>query len=349
VDPGYPTQTVPGLVVMGGWAFVMDPTGLIYNCALDNPYYWPALNVIGADFEEDQGVALAKYLNYVVAFGQNTTQLFFDAGISPGSPLQPYLNANARIGCANPHTVKRIANTICWLSQTAEKHWQVMMFEGLQPKPISTPYIEKILNSQNFANTYTFPINTGAWVIDVPGHLCYCLSFGTTSFAGFTLAYDFTTGEWFEWKAYDTKPLWFTGSIPISSGGSNGANYVQDADTGNVRQISTAMSSDRGGSLFEVQVRTGRFNGGSNRMKAWGRLDVIGDQSFAQPSISYTDDDYSTYSTPRVVNMNLQRPALFRNGASRRRAWVYRQIDDFPMRVTHLELEFDGEKGEGGL
>lgn len=347
VDKGYPSVTVPGLVVLGGFAFVMDPSGLIYNCAVDNPYYWPALNVIGADFEEDLGVALAKYMNYVVAFGQNTMQLFYDAGLPKGSPLKPYLNANVRIGCANAFTVKRVGNTIVWLSQTAEKHWQVMNLEGLAPKPLSTPYIEKILNLNAFAST-----TASAWVIDVPGHLCYCLSFNIASTTGFTLVYDFTTGEWYEWRTPADIPLYFAGSCPQASYGANGVNFVQDWITGHVRLMSTSFAADNTGAVqeeFQVYIRTGKVTGGNNRMKAWGRLDVIGDTNSATSFISYTDDDYLTYSPARPVNMGLQRPALFRNGMSRRRAWVYEQVDNIAMRVSHLEVEYNGEKGEGGL
>src|SRR6185369_15224909 len=135
-DSRYPYQTVPGIVVLGGYAYVMDQSGLIRNCALNDPFHWPLLNAVGADYESDPGVALVKYLNYVVAFGTYTTQFFYDAGIINGSPLRPYLNANMRVGCAAAATVCNIGPTIVWVSRTLEYNRQVMIFNGLSPQVI---------------------------------------------------------------------------------------------------------------------------------------------------------------------------------------------------------------------
>ncbi len=341
-DLNFPSITVPGLVVLGGFAFVMTPDALIYNCALDNPYYWPGINVIGADFEEDRGVAISKYQNYLVAFGEHTTQLFYDAGVPKGSPLKPYLNANTRIGCCNKYSVKRIGNNVAWMSQTSDRRFQIMTFEGLTPKAISTPEIEKILE----ANAFVGPL-AQAYALEVPGHMLYCLSFDIGGVNGFTLAYDFTTEQWYEWKnVSDAGALYFSGVIPMSSAGSNANNLVQDYVGGAVRSIGTNIYGDNG-VAFTVQIRTGRTGAGNNRMKAWGRTDVIGDRNASTPTLRFTDDDYQTYSPARTVDMNTERPALFRNGASRRRAWVYDQTDLQPMRVSHLEVEYDGELGNG--
>jgi hypothetical protein len=333
-DVGYPTYTVPGLVVLGGFAYVMDQTGLIYNCALDNPYYWPALNVLGADYEEDRGVALLKYLNYVVALGENTIQVFYDSGLQNGSPLQPYLNANARIGCCNRYTAMRVGNNIAWLSQTAERRWQVMVMDGVSPKAISTPYIEKILETQAFALS-----SARGFVAEIPGHLFYGLAFNLGG-AGFSLVYDFVSGEWADWTTATGEAFFAAGATPVSTAGSNSPNLIQDYAGGTVRQISSTIYADNGTTPFPVYVRTGKVDNGNNRLKAWGRMDIIGDSVASTPSISYTDDDYNSYSAPRTVSMTSARPALFRNGSSRRRAWVYEQLDTNSMRIQSFELSF---------
>ena len=111
-DPNYPSVTVPGLVTLDSSVHVMTPIGDIHNCQLDDALTWPSINFITADYEDDQGVALAKYLNYVLAFGQWTMQFFYDAAQPEASELLPNISLNSRVGCAAPRTIVHMNNTI---------------------------------------------------------------------------------------------------------------------------------------------------------------------------------------------------------------------------------------------
>ena len=89
-DPNYPPQTVPGLPVLNDFAYVMTPDGELHACAIDNPLLWPSLQFITANFEDDKGTGLGKYLNYLIAFGTYTIQSFYDAGNpAPGARSRP--------------------------------------------------------------------------------------------------------------------------------------------------------------------------------------------------------------------------------------------------------------------
>src|SRR5262249_3622231 len=122
VDTNYPSVTVPGIVVLNDFAYVMEPDGTIHGCAIDNPLLWPSLQFIGADYEDDPGVAITKYLNYLVAFGTYTTQFFYDAGNpAPGIVLSPYQSANIKIGCALADTVRSTKGTLIWMGQTEHR------------------------------------------------------------------------------------------------------------------------------------------------------------------------------------------------------------------------------------
>jgi hypothetical protein len=331
-DKGYPVQTVAGVVVLGGFVYVMDKSGLIYNCALDNPYYWPALNVIGADYEDDFGVCLAKYMNYVVAFGEFTTQVFYDAGLQFGSPLQPYLNANIRIGCAAADTVVEMDNTLVWVSQSRQLHRQVVVFDGVQPRPISTPEVEVFLNAANSTAIGDFT-SPKAFAVSVQGHLFYVV-YSDAANATYALAFDFMTQQWFDWtNTAGTGPYKYAS---FASTRELNGNYLQGKSDGKVYRVTRDLYGDNG-VAFPVYIRTQKYDNGNNRFKFFGRMDVIGDRNTGTPSISYTDDDYQTYSTPRTVDMSAVRPSLFRNGHARRRAWVYQQSDTNAMRLEALE------------
>lgn len=322
-DRGYPTKTVRGLVIMGGFVFVMDESGLIYNCALDNVYYWPALNVLGADYEDDRGMGLVKFKNYVVALGETTTQFFYDAGLQYGSPLQPYLSASAAVGVVSQAAWQKLNDTIYAVTRTAEFGPQVSVLEGTNWKTISAPFIDKILAAQgNFSTLRT-------WVASAGGHSFFGVVINSVG----SLVFDTTTNEWEVWNKAGLLPLDYTAFI---SDLTSGVNYVQDRDTGNLAAFQASSYQDSGVS-FTVYIRTGLFDLNNKRRKFWGRLDIVGDQGNSTIDVSYTDDDYQTYSTPRSVDMSALRPALFRNGSSLRRAYVLTQIDDQPMRLLRLE------------
>jgi hypothetical protein len=332
-DAGYPTTTVPGIVVLGGFAYVMDPSGLIYNCALDNPYYWPALNVLGADYEDDAGVCLVKYLNYVVAFGTYTTQIFYDAGLATGSPLRSYLNASMKVGCANANTVCQMGATVIWVGQTREGLRQVLIFNGLTPAALSTPAIDKML-SGGIVNDYS------ALIFNANGHWFYVLN-GAVAGGSRALVYDFSVKEWYEWDQTNFAGFNYFSAADLSSQ----ATFLLDAayGTGKVYATNSTGSQlyDDAGVPFTVELRTAKYDADSKEKKFWGRLDIVGDQNPGILSISYSDDDGQTYTAARTVDMNTARPALFRNGASRRRIFSITQTDSNPMRLEALEQQFE--------
>jgi hypothetical protein len=136
-DKRYPSVTVPGLVVLGGFAYVMDPTGLIVNCDFNNPQYWPGQNYVGADYDADGGQCIAKMQNYLVAFGPNSIQPFYDAGTPIGSPLLPYQAGNQRFGCCDPLSVVSIDGNLFWYGQDEVGARGIASFDGLRATIIS--------------------------------------------------------------------------------------------------------------------------------------------------------------------------------------------------------------------
>ena len=329
-DNRYPFETVPGLVVLGGIAYVMDTTGLIHSCELNDPYHWPLLNVVGADYESDPGVALVKYLNYVLAFGTYTMQFFYDAGIADGSPLRPYLNANLKVGCADAATIANVGPTIMWVSRTREFNRQVVILSGLLPQVVSTPAIDKLLNGSGYPSLRAISAYSN-------GHLYYILSpLGVTTAP--SLVYDLTLKQWYEWTdSSGTAPFVFADSCSTLSrfdflllGRSNGKIYSFDG-----------AYLDDDGVPFPVKLQTAKFDAENNRTKFWGQTELIGDRNPGTPLIQTTDDDYATFNTGRMVDMSTPRPVLYRNGSGRRRAWKITQTDSNAMRLEALEVTFE--------
>jgi Phage stabilisation protein/Kelch motif len=189
----YPATTVPGLVFLDSTFYVMDPQGRVWNSGLNDPTTWTALGFVAMQNEPSGGVAIAKYQNYVVAFGQWTTEFFWDAGgAPPGSPLLPNTTLPFQIGCAAAESVMEMQGSLVWVGQTKREGQGVYMFDGYSPTRISTPFVDQILQGSNLSTVYAF-------TVDSFGHSMYILDLDA---ANITLVYDFSTQLWNMWTSY---------------------------------------------------------------------------------------------------------------------------------------------------
>jgi hypothetical protein len=191
-------MTVPGLVLLDGTYYVMTPDGTIYGSDIEAPLSWNALNYINAEVEADGGVAISKYLNYLVAFGTWTTEVFYDnANEAPGSPLRRSDNVYLPVGCADARSVAQGTVTVVWMSQAKEgpagasAGRQITMLEAFSHKVLSTPAIERILNQATLAEVKSC-------IFQISGHRSYMLTLATS---GVTLVYDFITQLWSSWTS----------------------------------------------------------------------------------------------------------------------------------------------------
>lgn len=204
-DADYPEETVRGICYLDGTYYVMTPSGAIYGSDIDDPFTWSALNVIQANAEPDLGIALFRQLNLICAFGEYSTQFFYDAGNPTGSPLLPYSSANLEVGCASAGSIAQAENTLFYIGKARQKGRSIYKLEGtnLSP-PLSTPFIDRILNSDDLAEVASF-------FIKVAGHGFYILALPSSSI---TLVYDVNTGLWAKWTQLEQgeESSWITGT-----------------------------------------------------------------------------------------------------------------------------------------
>lgn len=187
----YPSTTVPGMVYLDTWFFVMDPQGRIWNSAQNDPGTWTALGFTQMQNEPNGGVAIAKYLNFVVGFGVWTTEFFYDnANPAPGSPLQPQTTLPIQVGCAAGESVIEMQNSVVWVGQTRREGQSVYMFNGYTPQKISTAFVDRIIQSDPLTNISAFSV-------DAFGHSLYILTLRTSNL---TLAYSFESQLWTMWS-----------------------------------------------------------------------------------------------------------------------------------------------------
>lgn len=327
-DTDYPAKTVPGAVYLDGYFFVMDKDGTVYNCDLENPDSWNALNYITAEAEWDKGVAIAKHQNYVVALKDWTCELFYDAANPTGSPLSKVSNATVQIGCAQGYSTVQFHGGLIFMSKTRERGRSVHFFppNSIDPQEIASASIQRILNAADLTTVR-------AWGGKLGGRILYVLNLVT---ANITLVYDFTSQTWAQWTSDNAGTEGYFKYGFYATDGNR--DFLLHETTGEIFTFTPDVYQDNGADI-KVLIRTGRLDAGNMDRKTMSQLTIVGDKSATSVSVQQSDDDYQTFSTARTVAMNAEPPRLLRLGMFRRRSFDIRHVDNTPLRLAAIDAE----------
>lgn len=327
-DPDYPAKTVPGAVYLDGYFFVMDKDGTVYNCDLENPDSWNALNYITAEAEWDKGVAIAKHQNYVVALKDWTCELFYDAANPTGSPLSKVSNATVQIGCAQGYSTVQFHGGLIFMSKTRERGRSVHFFppNSIDPQEIASASIQRILNAADLTTVR-------AWGGKLGGRILYVLNLVS---ANISLVYDFTSHTWAQWTSDNAGTEGYFKYGFYATDGNR--DYLLHETTGEVFTLTPDVYQDNGADI-KVLIRTGRLDAGNMDRKTMSQLTIVGDKAATSVSVQQSDDDYQTFSTARTVAMDAEPPRLLRLGMFRRRSFDIRHVDNTPLRLTAIDAE----------
>lgn len=326
---GFPTaDIVPGTVYLDGYTFVMTKDAKIWNSDINNPLLWDPLNFITAEGEPDQGVAIAKHFNYLVAFGQWSTEFFYDAGTTVGSPLLANPTMRIEFGCANGDSVAEMEQTVLWVGVGKNTGRVVLMLDGTRPQQMSDASVERILNNSRLENVRSYTIK-------VSGHYFYILNLLDDDLS---LVLDVKSKEWYIWTSFvNNKEQYFDGVFYTSL---NNKHWTLDNVDGKVYNISETEYHDESGPI-QFRIRTPLIDADSTKRKFISRLEVVGDKVASILRIRHTDDDYQNWSPYRNVNLGDNRSVLYQNGNFRRRAYEFYNTDDVPLRLNYCELDIE--------
>ena len=326
---GFPEGSiVPGTAYLDGYVFVMTTDGKIWTSEPENPNLWNALNYVTAEQEPDLGVALAKHFNYLVAFGQWSTQFFYDAGNAIGSPLLPNTTMTIEFGCASGDSVVQMEQTVVWVGVGRNTGRMVLMLDGTRPVQVSDASIERILNAADLSQVT-------AYSVKISGHYFYVLNLVNENI---TLVLDIKARQWSIWTSYNSgQEDILDGSFYTSY---NNQHFTLDISDGKVYNISESAYSDEAGPI-QFRIRTPLIDADSTKRKFLSRLEIVGDKVSSTLRIRHTDDDYQNWSPYRNVNLGDNRSVLYQNGSFRRRAYEFFNTDDVPLRLNYCEVDVE--------
>lgn len=335
VDADYPAITVPGTAAVDGYVFVMDPLGVIYNSDLEDPTSWNALNFITAEIESDYGVALTKHLNYVLALGTRSYELFDNAANATGSPLGRVEAAFKPIGCIAPWSVAHIGDATLWIGRLVNDDPVVVLLLGFDAKVISDHVIQRIL--KNYGNDIRYAKGIFA---PIGGHSFYIIQLAHfwNQFDR-TLVYDINSMKWFEWTTIDSEG---EGAFNASNATiRRGETMVSGVIDGLVYRLSPGIYQD-GAQNINFEARTESWDGDIAIRKFVSLAKLIGDLQAVSGStidLDYSDDNYKTFSTARSISLQTL-PGVTRLGMTDRRTWRVKSTANCPIRLDGLDIVF---------
>jgi len=138
-----------------------------------------------SDPDKLQGVIADRRDLYL--FGEKTLEVWYNSG-DPDNTFQRYQGSTSQMGAAAKHSISRLDNTICWLTQNERGNRMVaQMGDAYVPKIISTPEVNYRLS------TYTTYDDAFAYSYQDEGHEFYCLTFPSHKV---TEVYDASTQRW---------------------------------------------------------------------------------------------------------------------------------------------------------
>jgi hypothetical protein len=333
-DPNLPTPHLPYPIFMDGYIFlVATGTQTIHNSNLLDPTTWPVDGFIDAEMYPDNIVALAKQQNYVVAVGTQSIEFFYDNANATGSPLQRNAPAVSQFGSPAPYTVNQTETELILVGSTGNGGRTVWIVQGFQPTEIGNEPIREALDNEG-SNL----VNAWAFTIQISGHKFYVLSLVS---AQRTFVYDFEEQMWHEWSSGNgTVPSVFAYRYAADS--LAGTPVLLGVSTGIEATLDPMAYTDLGQPI-NCLVVTAKIDFDTIMRKRIYRLSLITDSpngdNNTPMTVSWSDDDYNTFTSGVTLNINASYPTITQLGYTRRRAFQFVYQNPYPLRMEAFELD----------
>lgn len=359
-DADFPTPHIPFPVFVDGYLFLAKAgTGDIYNSDLNDPAAWTAGSFISSELYPDDIQALLKINNYVVAVGTQGIEYFYDAANATASPLARDEGLALPFGTQFPNSIAFNKDVAVLLGNNNDGELVLRMIEDNKFQDIPCTFLVSVLENAIRSGNATY--NTlRSYFLRQRGELFYVITFDGTvtsnnpaALARPTFIYSFATGLWSELR-YSTNTIF---PVTNSTGGTTGHPYVYVAGALNGAVFfgtytdsasSDALDGSTNVSIYQ-ELRTVPHRHGTLNRKMCSRVGLIYNkvvETDETPTISYTDDNYTTLSTARslagtITGADGGFPFITQLGSFRQRAWVVYSNVSTPTQWHSLEIDIN--------
>lgn len=328
-----PKSHVPFPVFLDGSLYLIakntdgSNSASIYNSDTNNPFSWNQVDFVDAEHYPDRIGALVRHHNYIVAFGTESLEFFSDTANATGSPLTRNESFLVKIGCPAAETVQQIEKTVLFLGQSSFGGYGVWAIENYAPRKISDEYIDRIITAEGSS------ISTAkAFTAQIEGHTFYILRLSTR-----TLVFDLEERMWGEWTSNSGgSHVIFVGSYSFDIG--NGTVAVLGNTDGKLYALDAAVFQDNSVAIL-MDIVTSKFDFETQRRKFLHKFSILSDDVASTTlSICWSDNDYSSWSTPVTLALDNDPKSLHRLGEFRRRAFNITYSGNAKLRLESMDF-----------
>ena len=295
-DPDLPTA---GTIATIDNYFIVNEvnTGKFFISALGDGTSWNALDFASAESSPDKILRVFNAAGELWALGEVTTELFSNTGASD-FPFEKISGGDIDIGILAPYSPQIVGRTTFWVGQDEYGTGQVYSSKGVNPKVISTPAIDILLQAA------TSPEDIVTWVYQEKGYTFFVITGGglTTS-----LAYCIEVGLWHERAYYNND-----GDFELHRGQccvvAFGKQIIGDRENGNLYEMDMDIYSDNGDDIVRERIYRHLFQE-SDRLR-YDCLEIgvetgvgldNGQGSDPLLALSVSKDSGRTYSNPHTA------------------------------------------------
>ena len=293
---------------MDGFAFMADNTAKsVYNSDLNSLSAWSADSYIAKQIVQDEVQGLARLNRQIICFGSETAEVFFNAGNDVASPLGRAPEKFARIGLDSQivagytHYYATLGGRIYFVGRDASAiSLGAYAYDGERFEKVSSPAIDAILSEHSGSN---YSVNKV--VFSGQEGIAFALD-ATTAATQRWLVFFPAWKDWFEWQSTVFTPVnngeWFLGT---------GTNQHT------LKRLSRATSNWQDDGTNFTWTHQFKLPSKGNDRKFMSMFGVIGDtaRSASSLNVQFSDDDWQTLTTARVIDMTTPDKAIYRCGS----------------------------------
>ncbi len=327
---------------------------VVFSKSNSGQFYWTnpgsttaaALNFATAEGNPDRLVGLINSGLDLWLFGNKTTEIWGVVGEN-NITFARRTNLIVETGCVSPRTIKKLGNTVAWLSTSDRGGAQLMIANGYNPTRVSTYPIEQ--QWQQFTTAQLAAAD--AYVMQDGGHIFYVLNIpGATE----TWVYDFQVSQqlgkstWHTWTSSDGN-----GSTSRHRGQGfafhQGWHITGDFETGTLYAMDDETYTDNNN--YIVRERTTPHISNDMKRIYYDEINfdfLTGDTTDLtldpQVMMQFSDDGGATWSDERWESCGRAgyyglQVNYHRNGSARSRVFRIRMTDNIYWAVSGASLE----------
>lgn len=286
-------------------------------------------------------------------FGNDTTEVWFDAGNAPPSTTFSLIQGGyIETGLAAQFSLQKINNTILFLGRDKRGTGKIYSISGFQPTRVSTQAIERVIQSLGDISGST------SWTYQVEGHEFYAINFANASGQYYTSqstwVYDLQTNLWHE-RVFLDQGL-FQRSLIQGHDYVFNTHVVGDYQSGNIYELSDDIFTDNGAYIPRQRVFP-HLNADMKRLfyhslqldlQPGVGIDGSGQGTNPKAILQFSDDGGHSWSNEKVASVGKigegkHRVIWRRLGQARDKVFRITQTD--PVKTVWIGATINGEEG----